>query len=426
VARSNGGRGWAYWKQLREANSQMSSVFHRSPAIGSARVNRLLRPTVLAGGVMAVVLLLAQSGIGNAQAPPPRFPSIFSGEARVGGQPVPDGLEVTARIGDYESQPVTVIDGQYVGLKIAPPDSIAGGTITFHLHRVKANQTRLFRAGEIDLSFDLTFPSLPEPTPTVTPVPPTPTATAEAAFPAVYSGSLVVAGGVVPRGAKLVARIGDYESTPGLIEGEEYRNLVVAPGDGRLVGRKVEFFLGEFRADTTDVYESGAFKTGFALIFVGLPDPTPTATPTATGTPVPPPTPTATARPTATTPAPPTLTSTPEPTATARATATATSTSVPPTSTATPLPPTLTSTPEATATATATSTPVPPTSTATPLPPTATSTAVPPPPIPTETPVPEGGGCFAATSVAPGTAAANAILMFAPVALLVGYRRLRL
>ncbi len=333
---------------------------------------------------MAVVLLLALSGVAAAQVP--RIPAIFSGEARVGGQPVPDGLQLTARMGDYESKPVTVMDGQYAGLTVAPPDTVSGGTITFHLDGIKANQTRLYKAGDIDLSFDLTFPSLPEPTPTVTPVPPTPTATAEAA---VYSGPIVVAGGVVPRGAKLVARIGDYESTPGLIEGEEYRNLVVAPGDARLVGRTVEFFLGEFRADTTDVYENGAFKTGFALIFVGLPEPTPT--PTATATPVPTPTPTAT------------------PT---------------PTPTATPVPPTPTSTPEPTATATATSTPVPPTSTATPLPPTATATAV-PPPTPTETPVQEGGTCSAGTSVAPGTAAANAMLMFAPVALLVGYRRLR-
>jgi hypothetical protein len=296
---------------------------------------------------------------------------------------------MTARIRDYESKPATVIDGQYVALTVAPPDSITSGTITFHLDGIKADQTRLYRAGDIDLSFDLTFSSLPEPTPTVTPVPPTATATAEAAFPAVYSGPIVVAGGVVPTGAKLVARIGDYESTPGLIEGETYRNLVVAPGDARLVGQTVEFFLGEFRAETTDVYENGAFKAGFALIFVGLPEPTPTptATPTATATPVPTPTPTVT-----------------------------------PTATATPVPPTPTATPEPTATAT--STPVPPTSTATALPPTATSTAV-PPPIPTSTPVPEGGGCSAGTSVAPGTAAANAMLMFAPVALLVGYRRLR-
>ena len=394
---------------------------------------------VLAGIFAAAALTFALFGAANAQVP--RIPHVFTGEARAGGQPVPDGYTITARLHDYETAPVTVKDGWYVSLLVSPQANVPGGAITFHLEgTVKADQTIVYAEGGLNLDFPLFFPSLPAPTPTPTPVPPTPTPTVPSVSPAVYSGPIIVAGGSVPEGVTLVARVGGYESSPALIEGEQYRNLVVAPKDGRLAGQQVEFFLGESRSETVDTFSSGAFKTGFALVFVGLPQPTPTptATPTPTPTPTPPatappeptltPTPTPTETPVPPTPTPtPAPTPTPEPAATAAATATPTATPVPPTKTPTPtataVPPTPARTPEPTATPT--STPVPPTST--PTPGTVPATAVAAVGTPTAGPDVEqdGGACSAAASVSPGTAAANATLMFAPLALLVGYRRLR-
>ena len=412
----------------------------------SSRAPGFLVPvTVLAGVIAAAALTFALFGAANAQVP--GIPQIFTGKAQAGGQPVPDGYTITARLHDYETEPVAVKDGWYVSLLVSPPAGVPGGAITFYLEgMVKAEQTIVYAEGGLNLDFPLFFPSLPAPTPTPTSVPPTPTPTVPSVSPAVYSGPIIVAGGSVPEGATLVARVGGYESSPALIEREEYRNLVVAPKDGRLAGQQVEFFLGESRSETTDTFSSGAFKTGFALVFVGLPQPTPTptATPVPTPTPTPPatptpeptvpPTPTPTETPVPPTPTPtptPAPTPTPEPTAMATATATPTATPVPPTNTPTPtataVPPTPAPTPvpTATPTATPTSTPVLPTSTPTPGSVPATAVAA----VGTPTAGPdveeEGGGCFAATNVSPGTAAANATLMFAPLALLVGYRRLR-
>ena len=306
----------------------------------SSRAPGFLVPvTVLAGVIAVAALTFALFGAANAQVP--GIPHVFTGEARAGGQPVPDGYTVTARLHDYETEPVAVEDGWYVSLLVSPPAGVPGGAITFYLEgMVKADQTIVYAEGGLDLKFPLFFPSLPEPTPTPTAVPATPTPTVPSVSPAVYSGPIIVAGGSVPEGATLVARVGGYESSPALIEREEYRNLVVAPKDGRLAGQQVEFFLGESRSETTDTFSSGAFKTGFALVFVGLPQPTPT--PTATPVPTPTPTPPATPTPEPTVPPTPTPTETP----------------VPPTPTPTPTPtPAPTPTPEPTAMATATATP---------------------------------------------------------------------
>ena len=303
------------------------------------------------------------------------------------GSPVPDGFLIVGRVGTYESEPIAVKDGSYVALVVGPPDSSFNGlNVTFHLDGVQAQETDPYIAlalPSIKSNFNLTFPKLPEPTPTPTPVTPTPTPTPLAANPAVYSGPVVVAGATVPEGAVLVARIGPYQSLPAAIEGDEYKNLVVNPGDINLVGQTIEFFLNGVKSTNTDLYRSGSFVSGFVLVFEGVPTPTPI-----------PPTPT---------PIP---------------TATPTPTPVPPTPTSTAVPPTPTPTP------TATATPVPPT----PVPPTATPTvvAVVATPQPTPTPEPSGGGC----SANPGPVSAmaglgNLLFLLAPLALVAGRRRWR-
>jgi len=307
-------------------------------------------------------------------------------------------------VDDYQSAPVTVSNGRYYGLTIAPPAAYAGKTVTFHLDGVKADQEITFQSRNINLSYPLTFPGLPEPTPTPTPVPtetPIPSPTPQTARPAIYSGLIVVAGGSVPVDATLVARVGYYESLPALIEGSSYRNLVIDPRDVTLIGRGIEFILNGVGARTTDTYLSGGSRTDFDLVFVGLPTPTPSPTPRPTATVVPP-----TPRPTATAVPP-----TPVPTATA----------VPPTPipTATVVPPT----PRPTATV------VPPTPipTATAVPPTPTATTAPTaaPPQPTQTPTPSGGGCLAAGDGSMTAGLSNILLLIAPLGFVAGYRRLR-
>ncbi len=335
---------------------------------------RVLLLVALAASTAA--LLLGLEGSVLAQTPPP-IPHFFKGTVRVAGEVPPDGHTIIARIDTrYESEPIQVVGGQFQGLGVGPQDpNTVGATITFYLDgAVQADQTATYRPGfrrgaDLDETIALTFSMLPEPTPTPTPEPtatPTITPTPQAVNPAVYSGPIIIAGGVVPENVTLIARLGAYESFPAVISGSNYLNLVVAPSDPTLLGKPITFLLNGHPAEETDVYTSGKIDQNFPLVFVGLPLPTSTPAPTATPTP---------------TPVPPTSTPTPVP-------PTSTPTPVPPTSTPTPVPPTATPVPP-------TATPVPPTPvppTATPVPPTPvppTTTPVPPTPVPpTATPVP--------------------------------------
>jgi hypothetical protein len=323
----------------------------------------------------------------------------------------------------------------------------------------QAVETDTYRGGGLVIKrdFDLTFPILPDPTPTPTPTPdpnstatptpmptatptptpvvtptptatptltPTPTATPtpipDTANPVIYSGKVIVAGGTVPEGAMLVARLGEYEAPALLGADDTYRNLVLAPGDASLIGQNVEFFLDGIKSVTTDVYTGAKTVNGFDIVFVGFPTatPTPTATPVPTATPEP--TATATPEPTAAPPTP-APTATPVPTATPEPTATATPepTAAPPTPapTATPVP---TSTPAPTATLEPTMAPP------TPPPPAPTEAAVVPTPEPT--PEPEGGGfCSATSSDTPLRAGlGNLLFLLAPLALVLGRKGLHL
>jgi hypothetical protein len=193
--------------------------------------------------------------------------------------------------------------------------SFIGKTVTFHIGLIQAAETDTY-SGQVTvkLSFGLTFPSVPPtptatptamptptptptatPMPTHTPVPPTPTPTHTPVPPTntptppptatpiatpvvapnlVYSGTIVVAGGRVPSDAVLVARVGSYESSPALIEGDGYKSLVVVPGDPELLGQPVVFVLNEVQAIQQDTYRMGAASDKFDLIFVGLSTPT--------------------------------------------------------------------------------------------------------------------------------------------------------
>ena len=101
---------------------------------------------------------------------PPTWPQVYSGDATAAGQPVPAGFIVIARVGSYESQPITTLDGRYLALTVAPFDEeLWGSTITYHLispdgAEVQAEKSETFQrrnVPSVDNAFPLKFPSLP-------------------------------------------------------------------------------------------------------------------------------------------------------------------------------------------------------------------------------------------------------------------------
>jgi|GEM_PF-1075014 hypothetical protein len=382
--------------------------------------------------------------------PIPAFPMVYFGDVTVGGNPVPDCTGIYAKVEEFESGRVIVVDGKYAGLALGAPDaSYNKAVITFHLaDALVADQTDTYvytQAPSISMikqGFNLNFPHLVTPEPTITPKPtntpiptntplpsftPTPTPiptntaapvntpTPVVAGPAVYSGPLVVAGGVVPSGAVLIARVGSYESLPALIKGQSYQNLVVAPDNVNFIGQRIEFFLNGFGSATTETYIGGSFENSFALTFVGFPTPNPTPTniptvvvPTST------PPPTSTPTPAHTPSSVPTISPTPSPAHTPSSVPTISPTPSPePTAilrpTRTPLPtlvPTKTPAPSATASLGSL-----PSQTAT--------------PAPTATPEPSGGFCSSNSDVPLAAGIGNLLMLLAPVGLVYGARRFR-
>ncbi len=296
---------------------------------------------VAALAVAMLATLVAHPAL--AQSPPP-FPMVMNGTAMVsGGAPVPDGVLLIGRIAnEYQTPAFAVRNGEFKDFVVAPQDpGLSNREVTFFLvlidaetgeifDSVQASERITFRPGGFPVGVVLTFPRLPTPpatpTPTVTPTPvntPTPTVTPTpvstptpvVARPAIFAGYIVVVGGgVIPEGATLVARIGDYESLPALVVGDEFKNLVVDPVDPSFIGRAVQFFLDGVPSSTLVEFASSGSDRSLDLVFSDLPTPTPTpsptpeptATPTATPTPSPSPTPAPTPEPTAEpTPTPP-------------------------------------------------------------------------------------------------------------------------
>ena len=390
--------------------------------------SRLRRPRLSL--TAAISLLLAALALAVAYLPGEAaaqdFPpggTIYYGEVTAGGVPAPDGHTIVARIGaDYESEPVVVSGGKYESLVVAAPQSLDGQTIIFLLDGVLGDQADFYQFSGFPViknNYHLTFSGLPTPTPpptavpTNTPVaPPTPvptsapvaTPTPETAAPMVFSSGFIILRGVaevdLPDGSTLVARVGNYESEPAALVSSDgaYAGLVLDPGDVRLIGEQIRFFLNGVSARTTSEFDSGGLERDFDIVFTDYPTPTPTSDTTpaaAADTPVP----------AASAPTP-----TPEPTPT-------------PAPTSTPAP---TPTPEPTSTSVPTSTPVPTPTRESQTAPTATE-----PPQATQTAAPSGNGdprasgCGRAEEVSPQTGAANALLLIAPLGLAVGMRRFR-
>ena len=109
-----------------------------------------------------------------------------SGLIAVTSGAIPQGAQLTARIGDYESEPVTIApDGNYYGLIVDPGDpALIGEDIKFFISGIESLTTEKFASGAVELGFPLVFQlpeiptATPEPMPTATHTPmPPPTAT---------------------------------------------------------------------------------------------------------------------------------------------------------------------------------------------------------------------------------------------------------
>jgi hypothetical protein len=99
----------------------------------------LVAAVVLLAALLAPSMALAQEG------GPPGLPVIYSGEVYVDGQLLAEESQLTARVGDWESQPVAVRDGKFE-LLVAGPPSVAyvGRDVTFHLRDMVASQQFIF------------------------------------------------------------------------------------------------------------------------------------------------------------------------------------------------------------------------------------------------------------------------------------------
>ena len=129
------------------------------------------------GLLMTPALALAQSG------GPPLLPIIYNGTVYVDGVLGSGQQELTVWVGDWESNPVVVQDGQFQLLIAGPPDSSYDGALsTFKLDGLEASQQFTFTAMSEPKSETVRLDfTTAQPDPTLTPITATPTPFSDAA-----------------------------------------------------------------------------------------------------------------------------------------------------------------------------------------------------------------------------------------------------
>ncbi len=265
-----------------------------------------------------------------AQADVPEIRAItLYGSVNVSGGADPNGMELTARIGSYESDPVIIGDqnpNKYVGLFVNPSKdlSLEGQIIEIILDsQIIASETTPFMyqdtIGNYKLEWalpqlrqlDVTFSSAPvaTATPTLTPTP-----TPIIIEPTFYEGVIRAGSIPPPDGTLIYGRIDDYTSEPAQTFDNGKFFLTVDPRFEQYSGKVIEFYIGSTKALQSKTFTPGGFESDFILVFSAFPTPTSTplpSTPTPTPTSTPEPTRTPTPTPTPTTSPVPTPTPTP-------------------------------------------------------------------------------------------------------------------
>jgi hypothetical protein len=113
----------------------------------------LLLALALIGGVALPVYVAGQGGI-------PQPPMLFSGTVSTvtPAGPVPAGILVQAYVGSQlRGESITGADGHYPTIIVPGP----GGTVTFRVAGVLAQESVSWESGIMDYHFDLTIPALP-------------------------------------------------------------------------------------------------------------------------------------------------------------------------------------------------------------------------------------------------------------------------
>ena len=203
---------------------------------------------------------------------------IYSGTFTVEGESAPDGLKIVGRILDYETSPVLTQGGRYFRLVVAPPDSLKGQTLAFHIlgFELKAREFILgFQGGPGSRTLNLTFAALP--------APPTPTATLTSIptpTPVVSTMSLQITMFFVNGGRVVTSPpMGPDGTYP---EGQEV-TVTARPNIGYEFVRWSGVTASTENPTTVVMSDNTSLVAFFTTT---LPTPTPTATPTRVPTPI--------------------------------------------------------------------------------------------------------------------------------------------
>ena len=272
--------------------------------------------------------------LSSTEAAPPLLPMVFSGDVSTKDGKSTENQVLVAQILNtdnsvlFTSQSTIVKDGNYIALTVGPLDPVVvGKNVKFAFMcgdspcETYADQTIPFQSAKVTFRYSLNFDTAPPSKSELEAAAAKAKADAAAkeaalkaeaeakaklaaeskaksssntqnttssdkqssqqlnAYPAVYSGSIVVAGANIPSDAVLKAQIGDYISAPALIDGNTFQNLVVSPGDVKYIGEPIIFTLNDVKSEPTkEKYESGSVTSQLSLAFIGLPVETPVKT----------------------------------------------------------------------------------------------------------------------------------------------------
>ena len=96
-------------------------------------------------------------------------PAFLSGTAFSGSSTPPDGTLIYAKIEEYQSEVVPILNGRFTLVLNPVAEEFGGKPVNFFLSSFQSLQPYRFTAGESRTDLIILFPPLPTPTPTLTP-----------------------------------------------------------------------------------------------------------------------------------------------------------------------------------------------------------------------------------------------------------------